>query len=145
MAQWMGQFSGHTHLTRIQDREMQLRHAIETYRSSARQSEQGACWQKIIKFSDKLLNARIKALKAQIASLDPRDEKTRKSIESKIEGISTAGINLILHEFGIDVAQHGTEQHDILETTKSSRIGTANTIDEPSEGPESPIRPFDNG
>lgn len=102
MAQWMGQYSGKTHLTRIQDREKQLRHAVEMYNSKETKGEQDAYVSSLIQFAEKLLNARVKALRAQIASLDPRNEEAQSSIESKIERLSETGFVAILREFGVD-------------------------------------------
>ncbi|XZE18338.1 hypothetical protein SH449x_003627 [Pirellulaceae bacterium SH449] len=110
MAQWMGQFSGNTHLTRIQDREAQLRRAIDIYVSKEGQAERDSYNQTLIKFSERLLDARIKALRAQISSLDPRDENIRVSIETKIQRMTLRGIDAILEEFGAVPAR--TENDD---------------------------------
>ena len=100
MAQWLGQFSGNTHLSKVHDRENQLRHAIGVYRSETQSDRRKGHRDTVRRFAERLLDARIRASKAQVAALDPRDDDDRKFIESKIARMIETGTDAILVEFG---------------------------------------------
>ena len=100
MAQWSGQFTGNTHLSKVQDREQQLRHAIEVYRTLDSETKIEAQKQTVARFAKQLLDARVRATKARIAALDPRDDNDRIRAESKIDEMLNGGVSSILEEFG---------------------------------------------
>ena len=95
MAQWSGQFTGNTHLSKVKDREQQLRHSIEVYS----QNEAEVQAQVVARLAKQLLAARIRAAKARIAALDPRDDNARVQAESKIDKLQNGGVSSILKEF----------------------------------------------
>ncbi len=99
MAQWSGQFTGNTHLSKVQDREQQLQHAIEVYRTLESKTETEAQKQTVARFAKQLLDARIRATKARIVALDPRDDNDRALAESKIDKLLNGGVSSILKEF----------------------------------------------
>ena len=100
MAQWSGQFTGRTHLSKVQDREQKLQHAIEVYRNLESQTETEAQRQTVLRLAKQLLDARVRANKARIAALDPRDDNARSKAESKIDSMLNNGISAILNKFG---------------------------------------------
>ena len=95
MAQWSGQFIGNTHLSKVKDREQQLRHSIEVHS----QNETEVQAQVVARLAKQLLDARIRATKARIAALDPRDDNARVQAESKIDKLQNGGVSSILKEF----------------------------------------------
>jgi len=101
MAQWSGQFAGNTHLSKVRDLEQQLLYAVDVYRTLETQSEIELQAQVVLRFADKLLNARVRANKARIAALDPRDTDDRTKGESKTERILVDGVPAILKEFRV--------------------------------------------
>ena len=68
MAQWKGQFSGRTHETTVQDIKDSLRLAIETYRTASR-AEHARKLNVVRRLAQRLLAARLKALRARITVL----------------------------------------------------------------------------
>lgn len=101
MAQWSGQFSGNTHLSKVRDLEHQLQHAVDAYRTIAAETEIQPQAEVVLRFAEKLLNARVRANKARIAACDPRDTEDRTRGESKNKRMLDAGIPAILKEFGV--------------------------------------------
>ena len=95
MAQWSGQFTGNTHLSKVKDREQQLRHSIEIHS----QNETEVQAQVVARLAKQLLDARIRATKARIAALDPRDDNARVQAESKIDKLQNGGVSSNLKEF----------------------------------------------
>lgn len=99
MAQWLGQFSGKTHLSKVKDREQQLQHGIAVYHSNTSALEQRKCAKAVLRFAERLLTARVQAAKARVAAIDPRDEAGRRSAEEKINTMLSDGVDAILEEF----------------------------------------------
>jgi hypothetical protein len=79
MAQWMGQFTGNTHLSKIQDCERQLRHAIDVHRSKEPVEDQQAYSKTVIRFADRLVKARIRAAKAHLSALGNLPDECRRT------------------------------------------------------------------
>src|SRR5258708_833125 len=70
VAQWLGQFSGHTHATRVEDAEHALRHAVTAFRTAAPRAR-GRKAESVRNLAERLLAARLKLLKARLAALGP--------------------------------------------------------------------------
>jgi hypothetical protein len=68
MAQWMGQFSGHTHATRVEDAEASLRHAVEVFRSTGSDPDREQKAKTVNRLAKRLMMARSKLMKARIAA-----------------------------------------------------------------------------
>src|SRR6185503_15786378 len=65
MAQWLGQFTGATHSTRVEDAERTLRNAVKAFLSSPLETER----QKAVhRLAERVLRARLQFLKAALAS-----------------------------------------------------------------------------
>lgn len=81
MAQWKGQFSGHTHATKVLELEGSLRKPVE-------------------KLADRLIKARVKNLRARLELLVDRESgaKLRQQVDSACAG----GVAAILREFNCD-------------------------------------------
>ena len=112
MAQWLGQFSGHTHETRVEDAEASLRHAIEACRAGDGNSvEAGKKARSIIQLAERLQRARSKLWKARLsAAIEGSAGSTRverdkriETVRRKYEVVRDASVPDILSEFG---AQH---------------------------------------
>jgi hypothetical protein len=102
MAQWIGQFSGNTHRSKVLDREGQLRHAIEVYRRMQPHDDRTAQGQTVKRLADQLLAARIRAMKATLNAMGPMspDSPITNSMKTKIQNVTIAGVHAILEEFG---------------------------------------------
>ena len=109
MAQWIGQFSGNTHRSKVLDREAQLRHAIEVYRCIQPQDDRTTQGQTVKRLADRLLAARIRAMKATLNAMEPMspDSTIANSMKTKIQHVTNAGVHAILEEF--DAADVGTD------------------------------------
>jgi hypothetical protein len=68
MAQWTGQFSGSTHETKVQDIQNSLRQAIKILEAASEVDRAGKL-KSIRRLSERLLAARLKALRARISAL----------------------------------------------------------------------------
>lgn len=104
MAQWAGQFSGRTHETKVQELEEAVCAAMDAFRS-AREGERDKKFQAICRLCERLVAARLKALKAQRARMEePGQHSTnpedRISLQNRIEELEKSGVNGILREFG---------------------------------------------
>ncbi|MGH7989965.1 MAG: hypothetical protein ACREDS_07255 [Limisphaerales bacterium] len=105
MAQWAGQFSGFTHETKVQDIEKSLRQAVETLKAAS-EMERSSKLKAIHNLSERLLTARLKALRARISALT--EPGKRNATENQIshlqireQELQAQGIDGILREFGI--------------------------------------------
>jgi len=101
MAQWAGQFTGNTHESKVLDREEQLRHAMDVYRSKQTDDERALQAKNIMRLADKLLSARIRAMKARLNAMGPRspDSPVANSMQARIQQVEIGGIRSILAEF----------------------------------------------
>ena len=106
MAQWVGQYTGNSHATKVQDLEETLRHSIIVYWVTASDDERLRKRMAIEKLSEKLLNARLKFLKANLYDAEPVKETDSKkqsspieSLRQHLEKVRLEGVNGILKEF----------------------------------------------
>lgn len=93
MAQWKGQYSGHTHLTKVLELEGSLRKAVAAYLSS----EEADKLKAMEKLAVRLLNARVKNLRARLDLLvEPESgAKLRQQVDFALSG----GLSAVLREF----------------------------------------------
>jgi hypothetical protein len=105
IAQWLGQFSGHTHATKVADAEDALRHAVAVFRVAG-PGDWGRMAKSVRNLAERLLTARLKLLKARLASLEPAAEGREQNTEA-IESLRVRevraraeGVGGILAEFG---------------------------------------------
>lgn len=84
MAQWMGQYSGKSHATKVADLEAALRVAIAAMRKAALGADYDRKRVAVEKLAARLLSARVKLYK---------DRKSSKKI--------AGGVEAILKEFGV--------------------------------------------
>jgi hypothetical protein len=103
MAQWLGQFSGHTHETKLKDAEQSLATAIKSLPLHPGQPTQNA-----YKLAERVLTLRLKALSARSSALTERqmlkvsaEEATQiGKLRRKEQQLLKAGVEGILQEFG---------------------------------------------
>jgi hypothetical protein len=105
MAQWLGQFSGHTHATKVRDAEDALRHAVAVFRAAGSNDRRRKA-KAVRNLAERLLTARLKLLRARLAALEAAAEgrepnadgiKTLRAREVRTRG---EGVGGILTEFG---------------------------------------------
>lgn len=106
MAQWTGQFSGFTHETKVQDIEHSLRQAIKTFEtiSGPARSEKLRAIQHL---SEKLLAARLKALRARLSALTEPGSKSSGNeqashLRTREQELQGQNEDDILKEFGFN-------------------------------------------
>ena len=108
MAQWIGQFSGRTHESRIADVEATLRRAIESLAAAGADSSAHER-KNVLNLAEKLLAARTRQHKARLSQ--KRERATAESpaenalalvrLEQSVAEMKVAGISAILKEFGV--------------------------------------------
>jgi hypothetical protein len=104
VAQWLGQFSGHTHATKVEDAEKALQHAVSVFRTAA-PHDRASKAKSVRGLAERAFSARLKLLKARIASLEPLAERGKQnsngieSLRTKEEQLRADGVNSILIEF----------------------------------------------
>ena len=108
MAQWLGQFTGRTHFTKVKDLEETLSHALDVFRTANSSEEKTKKGEAVQKLAAKLLTARLKLLKAKLYDTDPViEEKVAERtlqiehLQQQIEEVRVNGVNGILIEFGV--------------------------------------------
>ena len=101
MAQWLGQFSGNTHISKVRDHEQQLQHAVEVLGAKQSPAERQTYMETVLRFAEELLVARLRALKGNLSSLDPRDIKGREAIQWKVNEVTADGVPAVLNEFKV--------------------------------------------
>jgi hypothetical protein len=104
MAQWTGQFGGLTHETKVQDIEQSLRQAIKTF-EAASEAERTGKLKAIQHLSERLLAARLKALRARISALiqpgsERLDERQTAHLQARKQELEAQSADDILKEFG---------------------------------------------
>src|ERR1700755_1725191 len=87
MAQWNGQFTGNTHATKVKDLEETLAHAVNVFREAESAEEIQAKGKSVRKLAEKLLNARLKFLKAKIYDAESILEKDEAKRAIQIENL----------------------------------------------------------
>lgn len=99
MAQWNGQYTGNSHLTKVEDLEATLRHAVTIFREASSSAESDTKGKAVRKLAEKLLSARLKFLRAKLYDAEPVLEKdTKKQIWKKIQRSKVATLNLCGNE-----------------------------------------------
>ena len=106
MAQWMGQYSGRTHESKVQELENSLSKAIEALRTSEI-SEVDKKQKSVLKLCERLLTARHKEIKARISKLSETrsfddDPKKTQNLVEKEQKLLDGGVKAILVEFKIE-------------------------------------------
>ncbi len=105
MAQWSRQFSGYTHETKVQDAEHSLRQAIKTFETLP-ETERAGKLKAIRHLSEKVLAARLKALRAKTSALTgpgtkmTLNESHASHLRIREQELQSQGIDDILKEFG---------------------------------------------
>jgi hypothetical protein len=105
VAQWLGQFSGHTHATKVEDAEDALRHAVTAFRAAGPDDRRRKA-KSVRNLAEQLLTARLKLLKARLAALEPaadgREQNADRieSLRARESQTRAAGVSGILAEFG---------------------------------------------
>ncbi len=107
MAQWLGQFSGRTHATRVLDVEVTLRRAVGALREVSSAEERARLAKQVRNLAKRLLTARLQLLKSRIARASEQRMSGSPSawadgitaLRSKESEIREIGINGILQEF----------------------------------------------
>jgi len=105
MAQWLGQFSGHTHATKVEDTEESLRQAVAVFRAAGR-GDRTRKAKSVRGRAERVLTARLKLLKARIAALEPVADGREQNADG-IEALRAReaqaradGVSGMLAEFG---------------------------------------------
>ena len=107
MAQWLGQFSGNTHATRVADLEAALRHAVAAVRQADGTDAAGAKAKAVRRLAKRLLSARLRAARARLDAAAPLTSEQReargdlRALRSLESAIRAAGVAGILTEFGV--------------------------------------------
>ncbi len=111
MAQWLGQFSGHTHATRVQDAEAALRQAVTAFRAAGSDKARQIKAKAVRRLAKRLLSARLRLLKARLVAAEPVADEETNSRGSGIETLRRRaakkrdeGVNGILVEFAAEDA-----------------------------------------
>ena len=99
MAQWRGGYQGNTHLSLVRDREAQLQDAVVVYRSVQTDLERHRAHRTVERLAERLHRARVKAVKAYIAALDPRDVTTEEAARRRLDRLFEGGVPAILDEY----------------------------------------------
>jgi hypothetical protein len=107
MAQWAWQYSGLSHATKVDDNEQLLHHAVEVFKA-AKDEEKSKKAKSVKKLAAKVLNARLKMIKAKRSDVEP--VKSEDWAESRIQvehlgelesRLTSGGVGGILAEFGV--------------------------------------------
>jgi len=119
VAQWLGQFTGRTHETRVRDAEDALGRAVEAWRDVSTPHERPKKAQNVRHRATRLLQARIRLVRARLArAREPRMTGQSSAWADGIERLraqETAtrqrGVEAILVEFGAEAlaAVNGSE------------------------------------
>ena len=99
VAQWKGQFTGHTHQTKVDDLEASLRLAVAALSESPDPTKAKTAE----RLAARLLNARLKLMKSRRYEAPFGDGSNPVRAESKHqqeEQLRAGGIDAILNEFG---------------------------------------------
>lgn len=102
MAQWMGQFSGLTHATKVHAIEESLRLAVKSL-AAAGAADTVRKAKAVRHLSERLLAARLRQLRASISTLtEPGQDASRKQVARlEMRELRDQGVEGILKEFGI--------------------------------------------
>ena len=106
MAQWLGQFAGHTHATAVRDAEHLLRHAIDQLRLTSH-GDQAKKAKAVGALAKRVYSARVRFLKARIQAVsDPsiasaHEERGREldRLRAALIHVERASVAGVLEEF----------------------------------------------
>ena len=107
MAQWLGQFSGNTHATRVAHLEVALSHAVAALRNA---EGTDAAWGKakaVNRLAKRLFSGRLREARARLDAMAPLTSEQRQSrgevnaLRSRESIIEAKGVAGILTEFGV--------------------------------------------
>ena len=107
MAQWLGQYSGHTHESRVEDLEGALRLAIHAFTTATSEAELRSKAKSARNLAKRLLSARHRVLKARlVAALRVVTEEAHARRATEVESLRQreatllqSGVQGILKEF----------------------------------------------
>ena len=105
MAQWAHGYSGHTHDTKVLDIEKSLQQAIAAYQTAAA-AERDQKSKAVHHLAERLLAARLKALRARVARLREPDQKgyaneLKQKLDHHAQKLESGGVAGILQEFRV--------------------------------------------
>jgi len=103
MAQWMGQFSGRTHETKVQDIEVSLQKAVKALEGTSENDRKRKA-KAVRRLSERLLLSRLKMLRARISVMTETMQKEELSkrvnrLKLKEQGLIEQSVEGILREF----------------------------------------------
>ena len=101
MAQWMHQFSGNTHASRVNDRRDILSNAIATWNTAATEDRTAQMRKKLLRLADDLISAMIKEKQAYLdrTELDEQSANYQTKTE-EIQTLQECGVDGILRSMG---------------------------------------------
>lgn len=124
MAQWAGQFTGRTHVTRVADAEVALRRAADALHAEPTEAERVQRAQIVRDLAERIVVLRLRMIKARLvalraddhidsgnrsfdpearAPLRPATESTA-TLRAREEHVREAGVLGVLREFGVEEA-----------------------------------------
>lgn len=98
MAQWLGQYSGNTHSTRVEDLEAALRQGVAAFHTAKLHGVRQTKAKAVRHLAKRLLSARLRLFKARIADLEVGNRNLQ-SLRQREEQTRNEGVNGILAEF----------------------------------------------
>jgi hypothetical protein len=103
VAQWAGGYSGNTHASRVRDTETLLREAIAALRGASTAPSVRTKAKAVRQFARKLLLARVRLMKAQMAALPGGTpaSKRRLALQERLASTQARGVTGILDEFKV--------------------------------------------
>ena len=111
MAQWLGQFSGHTHETLVTDYETYLRDMVNAFLALTSETERANRMPQLLKAAKRVHDVRVKCISARLAKArskvlraedrSPPRLKEITSLEQHLDAIRQTNSEAILKEFGI--------------------------------------------
>ena len=112
MAQWLGQFTGRTHETRVQDAEVALKNAVHAFHAVSAPHERDKAAKNVRHLAAKLLQARTRLFRARLGrASEPRMTGESSAWNDGIERLRAqenatrvGGLDAILAEFGAEAA-----------------------------------------
>jgi hypothetical protein len=109
VAQWLGQFSGHTHATKVADVEASMRRASAAFLAATSEAERLKKGKALRALAKRLMTARLKFLKARIvaaqtmATAEAQSKRVAElsSLRVAEAGVHEDGVEGILREYGV--------------------------------------------
>ena len=107
MAQWLGQFSGNTHATRVADIEDAMRHAVAALRTAKGTDAAVSKAKAARRLAEQLFAARIRLLEVRLDAATPLTSEQSEArphldkLRSRIVAMQAEGVRRVLEEFEI--------------------------------------------